>query len=123
MSDEFINDVVVIGGGGHVGLPLAIALADRGSKVVVYDVSEKAVATINSGKVPFTEPGAEPVLQQAIANGQFAASSDPAVVATARNVIVVIGTPVDEHLTPTPMPYPRRLRAAAATSGTDSFSY
>jgi len=109
MSDEFSNDVVVIGGGGHVGLPLAIALADRGSKVVVYDVSEKAVATINSGTVPFSEPGAQPLLQKAIADGRFTASTDASVVATARNVIVVIGTPVDEHLNPDPNAIPQAL--------------
>jgi UDP-N-acetyl-D-mannosaminuronic acid dehydrogenase len=114
MSDGFRNDVVVIGGGGHVGLPLAIALASRGSKVVVYDVSEKAVATINSGKVPFSEPGAEPVLQKAIADGMFTASIDPAVVATARNVIVVIGTPVDEHLNPDPNAIPAALAGCSA---------
>jgi UDP-N-acetyl-D-mannosaminuronic acid dehydrogenase len=106
---QFTNDVVVIGGGGHVGLPLAIALASRGSKVVVYDVSEKAVATINQGKVPFSEPGAEPVLKKAIADGMFTASTDASVVATARNVIVVIGTPVDEHLNPDPNAIPAAL--------------
>jgi UDP-N-acetyl-D-mannosaminuronic acid dehydrogenase len=109
MSEQFTNDVVVIGGGGHVGLPLAIALADRGSKVVVYDVSEKAVATISAGNVPFSEPGAEPVLRRAIADGRFTASTDASVVATARNVIVVIGTPVDEHLNPDPNAIPAAL--------------
>jgi len=109
MSETFENDVVVIGGGGHVGLPLAIALADRGSKVVVYDVSEKAVATINAGTVPFSEPGAEPVLRKAMADGRFTASTDAAVVGTARNVIVVIGTPVDEHLNPDPNAIPAAL--------------
>jgi UDP-N-acetyl-D-mannosaminuronic acid dehydrogenase len=113
MSEAFSNDVVVIGGGGHVGLPLAIALADRGSKVVVYDVSEKAVATINAGKVPFSEPGAEPVLQKAIADGMFTASTDASVVATAKNVIVVIGTPVDEHLNPDPNAIPAALASCS----------
>ncbi len=109
MSDAFSNDVVVIGGGGHVGLPLAIALADRGSRVVIYDLSERAVATINSGRVPFSEPGAEPVLQKALAAGRLSASTDAAVVATAKNVIVVIGTPVDEHLNPDPNAIPAAL--------------
>lgn len=109
VSSDFENDVVVIGGGGHVGLPLAIALASRGSKVVVFDVSEKAVATINTGTVPFSEPGAQPVLQKAIADGMFTASTDPAVVATAKNVVVVIGTPVDEHLNPDPNAIPAAL--------------
>lgn len=113
MSEDFANDVVVIGGGGHVGLPLAIALADRGSSVVVYDVSERAVATISEGTVPFIEPGAEPVLKRVIAEGRFTASTDPSVVATARNVIVVIGTPVDEHLNPDPNAIPAALAGCA----------
>jgi UDP-N-acetyl-D-mannosaminuronic acid dehydrogenase len=99
----------VIGGGGHVGLPLAIALADRGSSVVVYDLSAKAVDTINAGRVPFSEPGAEEVLKRVIAAGRFTASTDPSVVGTARNVVVVIGTPVDEHLNPDPNAIPAAL--------------
>src|SRR5215471_19010464 len=98
MSVEFSRDVVVIGGCGHVGLPLAIALADRGASVVVYDVSAEAVASVNAARLPFDEPGAAPVLDRVIANGQLVASTDPAVVGTAEHVIVVIGTPVDEHL-------------------------
>ncbi len=109
MSHEFENDVVVVGGGGHVGLPLAIALADRGAKVVVYDVSPRAVESVNSGVMPFSEPGAEPVLQKALAAGRLSASTDAAVVGTARNVIVVIGTPVDEHLNPDPNAIPVAL--------------
>ena len=113
MVSTFENDVVVVGGGGHVGLPLAIALADRGSKVVVYDVSERAVELVNSGVVPFSEPGAESVLRAAIDAGRLHASTDPAVVASAENVVVVIGTPVDEHLNPDPNAIPAALGAAS----------
>jgi UDP-N-acetyl-D-mannosaminuronic acid dehydrogenase len=111
---DFANDVVVIGGGGHVGLPLAIALADRGSRVVIYDVSDEAVATIAAGRLPFSEPGAEPLLRRALERGMLSASTDPASVATARTVIVVIGTPVDEHLNPDPSAIPRALGACSA---------
>ncbi|WP_323743461.1 nucleotide sugar dehydrogenase [Agreia pratensis] len=113
MPTTFDRDVVVIGGGGHVGLPLAIALADRGSRVVVYDLSERAVQGINEGRMPFSEPGAEPVLQRVLANGMFTASTDASVVATAENVIVVIGTPVDEHLNPDPNAIPDALEACS----------
>ena len=113
VPSTFDRDVVVIGGGGHVGLPLAIALADRGSKVVVYDLSERAVAGINEGRMPFSEPGAEPVLKRVLANGMFSASTDASVVASAENVIVVIGTPVDEHLNPDPNAIPDALEACS----------
>jgi UDP-N-acetyl-D-mannosaminuronic acid dehydrogenase len=100
LSDQVRRDVVVIGGGGHVGLPLALAFADRGAQVGIYDVSESAVATVNSGRLPFAEPGADEVLQRVLGAGRLVASADPAIVATAENVVVVIGTPVDEHLNP-----------------------
>jgi UDP-N-acetyl-D-mannosaminuronic acid dehydrogenase len=113
LPETFTNDVVVIGGGGHVGLPLAIGLADRGSRVVVYDVSQRAVDTISAGTVPFLEPGAEPVLRKVIEEGRFSASTDASVVASAKNVVVVIGTPVDEHLNPDPNAIPAALGACS----------
>ena len=113
MSETRSHDVVVVGGAGHVGLPLAIALADRGSKVVIYDVSEKAVAGVNAGRLPFSEPGAQPVLERVIAEGRLSASTDASVVGDADNVIVVIGTPVDEHLNPDPNAIPVALAACS----------
>src|SRR5690242_2554358 len=98
----FTYDVVVIGGGGHVGLPLAIALADSGASVLIYDVAQSAVESVNSGRLPFDEPGAADKLSNAVASGKLRASTDPSVVGEAENVIVVIGTPVDEHLNPDP---------------------
>jgi UDP-N-acetyl-D-mannosaminuronic acid dehydrogenase len=107
------RDVVVIGGCGHVGLPLAIAFADRGANVAIYDVSEAAVAMVNSGKMPFAEPGADEVLTRVLAEGRLQASADPAVVGSAEHVIVVIGTPVDEHLNPDQTAIPRALGVCA----------
>jgi UDP-N-acetyl-D-mannosaminuronic acid dehydrogenase len=100
LPDLIDRDVVVIGGCGHVGLPLALAFADRGARVAIYDLSESAVALVNSGRMPFAEPGAPEVLRRVLDAGLLEASTDPAVVGTAEHVVVVIGTPVDEHLNP-----------------------
>ena len=54
--------IVVIGGCGHVGLPLAMAFADRGCSVVSYDINPEAVKLVNSGKMPFLEPDADEVM-------------------------------------------------------------
>src|SRR6478752_7637601 len=113
LTSEYEHEVVVIGGGGHVGLPLAIAFADRGLSVVVHDVSDRAVEMVNTGLLPFLEPGAEPKLREALERGRITASTDPAVVSTAEHVIVVIGTPVDEHLNPDPRAIPRALAESA----------
>jgi UDP-N-acetyl-D-mannosaminuronic acid dehydrogenase len=109
MADEFDHDVVVIGGGGHVGLPLAIALADRGASVIVYDLSGRAVDLINAGTMPFSEPGASPLLRRALDEHRLIATTDASAVARARNIVVVIGTPVDEHLNPDPNAIPQAL--------------
>jgi UDP-N-acetyl-D-mannosaminuronic acid dehydrogenase len=109
MTVSFDHDVVVVGGGGHVGLPLAIAFASRGLRTLVYDLSEAAVSRINEGRVPFIEPGAEPLLREALDAGLISASTEASVVGTAENVVVVIGTPVDEHLNPDPTAIPRAL--------------
>ena len=108
-QNGFAQDVVVVGGAGHVGLPLAIALADRGAKVSIYDLSEKAVAVVNSGVVPFLEPGAEPMLRKALEAGRLHATTEASAVADAKNIVVVIGTPVDEHLNPDPNAIPAAL--------------
>jgi UDP-N-acetyl-D-mannosaminuronic acid dehydrogenase len=44
-----------------------------------------------------------------VAEGRLAASADPAIVSSAEHVVVVIGTPVDEHLNPNPEKIPRAL--------------
>jgi UDP-N-acetyl-D-mannosaminuronic acid dehydrogenase len=53
------------------------------------------------------------VLQRVLADGLLTASTDAAVVATADHVLVVIGTPVDEHLNPDPSSIPRALEACS----------
>src|SRR5580692_11574419 len=112
-GDQFDRDVVVIGVCGHVGLPLAIAFADRGARVGIYDVSDAAVATVNAGQLPFDEPGAAGVLERVVADGRLKASADPSIVGSAEHVVVVIGTPVDEHLNPDQNAIPKALGGCA----------
>jgi len=109
----FARDVVVVGGCGHVGLPLAVALADRGGRVGIYDVSESAVEQVNGGDLPFSEPGAADVLKRVVAEGRLVASTSPAIVGSGEHVVVVIGTPVDEHLNPDQNAVPRALTGCA----------
>ena len=108
----FSRDVVVIGGCGHVGLPLALAFAARGLTVGVYDINAAAVDGVNSGTMPFEEPGAAEVLHRVIGKNLIA-TTDPAVLASAEAIVVVIGTPVDEHLNPDPQAVPAAVEALA----------
>lgn len=95
-NGRFACDIVVIGGCGHVGLPLAIAFADRGARVAIYDVSEDAIEAVNASRMPFGEPAAELPLRRAVTAGRLMASSDPGIVATAEHVVMVVSS-LDEH--------------------------
>lgn len=109
VDEHGTRDVVVVGGCGHVGLPLAIAFADRGLNVGIYDLNEAAVKLVESGQLPFQEDGAAEVLERVLATGRLTATTDPSVIAAAAAVVVVIGTPVDEHLNPDPHAVTRAL--------------
>jgi len=92
-------DLCIVGGLGHVGLPLGISLAEAGKKVVLYDIDARAVETVSKGVMPFVESGAEPLLKKNLGSTLFI-SSDRAVISESYFVVIVIGTPVDEHLNP-----------------------
>jgi UDP-N-acetyl-D-mannosaminuronic acid dehydrogenase len=93
-------DVVVVGGCGHVGLPLALALADCGYKVGIDDIDAAKVAQVKAGHVPFLEKGAEELLKKLLPTGRLELASDPASIARTDTVILVIGTPIDEFMNP-----------------------
>jgi len=96
------QSVAIVGGCGRVGLPLGLAFADAGLQVVLYDINPAAVDQVRAGKMPFHENGADEVLERVLANGRLTLSTDPESVAPAEHVVVIVGTPVDEHLNPDP---------------------
>jgi UDP-N-acetyl-D-mannosaminuronic acid dehydrogenase len=96
----FQRDVCVIGGGGHVGLPLALTFADCGLSTVIYDINTRVVESIRAGRMPFREEGAEEILARTLASGQLEAHDTPSLLSSCEFVVLIVGTPVDEHLTP-----------------------
>ena len=93
-------DLVVLGGGGHVGLPLSLAFADSGLRVGIYDINRATLDRIASGSMPFMERGADELLPKVLATGRLELSPQPAMLSRTLQVLVVIGTPVDEFLGP-----------------------
>jgi UDP-N-acetyl-D-mannosaminuronic acid dehydrogenase len=95
-----MSDIVIIGGCGHVGLPLGLAFARAGKKVVALDVDKEKVALASSGKMPFMDAGADELLPRVLKDGTFRCTTDPSVIREVDVVITVIGTPLDDHLNP-----------------------
>ena len=92
--------MVIVGGCGHVGLPLALSLADCGYRVGIDDIDATKVAFVKAGNVPFLENGADALLKKLLATGRLELASDPSLVESTETVILVIGTPIDEFMNP-----------------------
>jgi UDP-N-acetyl-D-mannosaminuronic acid dehydrogenase len=93
-------DLVVVGGCGHVGLPLALSFAGEGCHVGIYDIDAQKMERVKSGEMPFREAGAEEVLRRALDSGRLHFSTDARVLHDTRVVFLVIGTPIDEFMNP-----------------------
>lgn len=100
-KSRFMFDVGVIGGAGHVGCPLALTFASTGLKTLIYDISAPKVDMIRSGVMPFIEEGADELLKKVLADGTLTANATPEHIASCKYLVLIIGTPVDEHLNPT----------------------
>mgnify|MGYP001202496012 CR=1 FL=1 len=97
--EYFSYDICIIGGLGHIGLPLGISFAKAGKKVILYDINPNATDIVSQGRMPFLEAGAEKPLQETI-NKTLFISSDKNAISQSHFAILTIGTPIDEHLNP-----------------------
>lgn len=93
-------DVTVVGGAGHVGIPLVLALAEAGLRVNVNDINKASLDMLADGGLPFIEYGAQAVLDKALRDRRLVFTNSPDLIATGGPVIVTIGTPIDEFLNP-----------------------
>ena len=100
MKNSFKYDVVIIGGLGHIGLPIGIVFASKGFNVCLNDINKDVAKIVNKGEMPYVEYGAEPLLKETLKNGRLVVSLEPQCISDAKYVMIAIGTPVDEYLNP-----------------------
>jgi UDP-N-acetyl-D-mannosaminuronic acid dehydrogenase len=93
-------EVTVVGGAGHVGIPLVLAFAEAGLRVNVNDLDKDGLDTLQAGQLPFVEDGAEAVLKEALLNCRLVFTNSSPQISTGGPVIITIGTPIDEFLNP-----------------------
>ncbi len=95
-------DVAVVGGAGHVGVPLSLVLAARGLRTLILDVNAAALEALRSGRLPFIEDDGEALLRAALRKRRLGFSQNPADLRSVPAVVVTIGTPIDEFHNPNP---------------------
>jgi UDP-N-acetyl-D-mannosaminuronic acid dehydrogenase len=92
--------ISIIGGAGHVGLPLGLAFAEKKFKIHLIDNNKKSLETIKSNKMPFMEFGANKVLNKSLKSKLFYFETDLKNLSASKYIIICIGTPVNSKLKP-----------------------
>src|SRR5262249_51644770 len=106
-------DLTVVGGGGHVGIPLVLAFAEAGYRVNVHDTNRAVLATLQSGRLPFIEYGGEDLLAKALKQNRLVFTSSPAGMSPPRPPVITLGTPTYELPNP-PRPGARQCERSPA---------
>ena len=73
-----LKKIVIIGGCGHVGLPLGIVFANCGLDVVLLDRDQAKIDTVNAGQMPFMETNALEQLGRVVGKKLIATADLPA---------------------------------------------
>ena len=102
--------LAIVGGCGHVGLPLGLAFASKNFQVHLVDTSAERVGCVNAGRMPFHEDDAEDLLSDVLKSSRLAATTNMAILREVSAVIVTIGTPVDEYLDPSVGTFDRAIQ-------------
>jgi len=88
---------IAVFGTGYVGLVQGAVLADAGHQVTCVDVDEAKLARLRDGDIPIFEPGLEPLVKSAYADGRLIFTTDAAqAMAGAEVCFIAVGTPPDE---------------------------
>jgi UDP-N-acetyl-D-mannosaminuronic acid dehydrogenase len=83
---------------GRVGLPLALCFADRGMRVLGIDNDPAVLESLRAGRMPFSEDGAQALLDGALASGRLELADRAADAARAQDIVITLGTPSFSHI-------------------------
>ena len=97
--DKRTTSIAVIGGAGHVGLPLSLILAKSGFSITLVDSDIEKIEMLKRGEFPFLEEGGPELLQEVKDRNMFFCSEHKHIV-ECDIIVLTVGTPVDEHLNP-----------------------
>src|SRR5579859_827322 len=86
---------VAVIGLGHVGMPLAVAIARAGHTVIGLDTSEARVQSVNSGRTQFDGEVSSHHLEALLTSGALRADSDYGLARHADVALVAVPTPLD----------------------------
>ena len=86
-------DIAIIGGAGHIGLPLGLLLANKKKKVILYDKNKINLNLIEKSKLPFMEKNGLKLLKKN--KKRIFPTSNKKFLKNTKIIIICIGTPVE----------------------------
>ena len=87
--------ITIIGGAGHICLPLGILFANKGIDVTLYDKNYTAIKKINNYQLPFMEEDGKKLLKKN--KKKIFATTNKKFISKSNVVIVCIGTPIKNN--------------------------
>ena len=79
---------------GYIGLPTAVVFAKAGTRMIGFDIDQRAVDKINSGETHIVEPGLDQALSLVVRSGFLRATTTPA---PADAFLIAVPTPFREN--------------------------
>lgn len=95
LQNKLNYKITIIGGAGHIGLPLGLLFAQKGIKVNLYDKNLHAINKINNSQLPFIEENGVKLLKKN--KKRIFATSNKNCISNSNVLIVCIGTPVKNN--------------------------
>lgn len=95
LQNKLNYKLTIIGGAGHIGLPLGLLFAEKGIKVNLYDKNLYAIKKINNSELPFVEENGVKLLKKN--KKKIFATSNKNCISKSNVLIVCIGTPVKNN--------------------------
>jgi len=101
LREKIENRTAVIGivGLGYVGLPLAKAVLDGGYPVLGYDIDQRKIDALKTGR-SYIEHLGHDFFKGLAANQKFSATANPAELAKADAILLCVPTPLGQHREP-----------------------
>ena len=92
--------ISIIGGAGHVGLPLGLAFAAKSYKVHLIDKNKNYLNLIKNNHMPFFEVGSGKILKKINKFKSFYYETNLKNLNLSKYIIICIGTPIKSNLKP-----------------------
>ena len=98
-TSDFSSKQIAVIGLGFVGLPLSIALTEKGFKVVGIDVNQQKIKQLQAGESYIPDISNDQI-KNAIGKKIFFASNDYDHIKSADVILICVPTPLSDHRTP-----------------------